>query len=123
MVTGDISGYQYVGGIVGYVEYCEVASNISQCASSGNIIATDGGVGGILGYRYGSYSIENCYSIANVKAEGSYSSSVYGIGCSAKIVISQVRYLVQVMCIQLVSIKQTVTTTLRKQRFLVNQVL
>lgn len=84
MVTGDISGYQYVGGIVGYVEYCEVASNISQCASSGNIIATDGGVGGILGYRYGSYSIENCYSIANVKAEGSYSSSVYGIGCSAK---------------------------------------
>lgn len=84
MVTGDISGYQYVGGIVGYVEYCEVDSNISQCASSGNIIATDGGVGGILGYRYGSYSIENCYSIANVKAEGSYSSSVYGIGCSAK---------------------------------------
>lgn len=84
MVTGDISGYRYVGGIVGYVEYCEVASNISQCASSGNIIATDGGVGGILGYRYGSYSIENCYSIANVKAEGSYSSSVYGIGCSAK---------------------------------------
>lgn len=84
MVTGDISGYQFVGGIVGYVEYCEVASNISQCASSGNIIATDGGVGGILGYRYGSYSIENCYSIANVKAEGSYSSSVYGIGCSAK---------------------------------------
>lgn len=53
-------------------------------SSSGNIIATDGGVGGILGYRYGSYSIENCYSIANVKAEGSYSSSVYGIGCSAK---------------------------------------
>lgn len=84
MVTGDISGYQYVGGIVGYVEYCEVASNISQCASSGNIIATDGGVGGILGYRYGSCSIENCYSIANVKAEGSYSSSAYGIGYSAE---------------------------------------
>lgn len=83
MVTGDISGYQYVGGIVGYVEYCEVASNISQCASSGNIIATDGGVGGILGYRYGSYSIENCYSIANVKAEGSYSYA-YGIGYGAE---------------------------------------
>lgn len=84
MVTGDISGSRCVGGVVGYVEYCEVASNISQCASSGNIIATDGKVGGILGYRYGSCSIENCYSIANVKAEGSYSSSAYGIGYSAE---------------------------------------
>lgn len=84
MVTGDISGYQYVGGIVGYVEYCEVASNISQCASSGNITATKGYVGGILGYYYGSCSIKNCYSIANVKTEGSYSSSVYGIGYSAE---------------------------------------
>lgn len=83
MVTGDISGGRCVGGVVGYVEYCEVASNISQCASSGNIIATDGEVGGILGYRYGSCSIENCYSIANVKAEGSYSYA-YGIGVSAE---------------------------------------
>ena len=80
MVTGDISGYQYVGGIVGYVEYCEVASNISQCASSGNITATKGYVGGILGYYDGTCSIKNCYSIANVKGEGSYSSRVCGIG-------------------------------------------
>ena len=80
MVTGDIWGYQYVGGIVGYSsDY----SSISQCASSGNIIATDDQVGGILGYRYGSCSIENCYSIANVKAEGSYSYA-YGIGYSAE---------------------------------------
>lgn len=85
MVTGDISGYQYVGGIVGrnndnYYSY----SIISQCASSGNITATKGYVGGILGYYDGSCSIKNCYSIANVKTEGSYSSSVYGIGYSAE---------------------------------------
>ena len=79
MVTGDISGAEYVGGIVGYARYY---SSISQCASSGNIIATDDYVGGILGYCYESCSIENCYSIANVKAE--YSSSVYGIGGSAE---------------------------------------
>lgn len=85
MVTGDISGYQYVGGIVGVGgEWNNDISSISQCASSGNIIAADGKVGGILGYRYGSCSIENCYSIANVKAEGSYSSSAYGIGYSAE---------------------------------------
>lgn len=85
MVTGDISGYQYVGGIVGVGGVWNNDNpSISQCASSGNIIATDGEVGGIFGYRYGSCSIENCYSIANVKAEGSYSSSAYGIGYSAK---------------------------------------
>lgn len=85
MVTGDISGYKYVGGIVGVGgEWNNDNSSISQCASSGNIIATDGEVGGILGYQYGSCSIENCYSIANVKAEGSYSLSAYGIGYSAE---------------------------------------
>lgn len=78
MVTGDISGYQYVGGIVGY-SYAN--SSISQCASSGNIIAIDGYVGGILGRYYdGSWSIKNCYSIANVKTEGSYSPTAFGIG-------------------------------------------
>lgn len=81
MVTGDISGGQYVGGVVGASnDY----SSISQCASSGNIIATDGYVGGISGSYYESGSIENCYSIANVKAEGSYYSMAYGIGGSAK---------------------------------------
>lgn len=85
MVTGDISGYQYVGGIVGWNNNNYYSSSIiSQCASSGNITATKGYVGGILGYDYGSCSIKNCYSIANVKTEGSYSSSVYGIGYSAE---------------------------------------
>lgn len=79
MVTGDISGGRYVGGVVGW---CGDASNISQCASSGNIIATNDQVGGILGY-WNSCSIENCYSIANVKAEGSYSYA-YGIGYGAE---------------------------------------
>lgn len=81
MVTGDISGDTYVGGVVGYSDY----SSISQCASSGNIIATNALVGGILGgCYYKSCSIENCYSIANVKAEGSYNLDAYGIGGSAK---------------------------------------
>lgn len=81
MVTGDISGDTYVGGVVGYSDY----SSISQCASSGNIIATNAEVGGILGgCYYKSCSIENFYSIANVKAEGSYNLDAYGIGGSAE---------------------------------------
>ena len=86
MVTGDISGYQYVGGVVGRNEnnYSNYNSSIiSQCASSGNITATKGYVGGISGCENRSCSIENCYSIANVKAEGSYSYA-YGIGSSAE---------------------------------------
>lgn len=84
MVTGDISGYQYVGGIVGRNnDNYYNSSIISQCASSGNITATDDEVGGILGFKYGSCSIENCYSIANVKAEGSYPDT-YGIGEGAE---------------------------------------
>lgn len=85
MVTGDISGGGYVGGIVGSnSDNYYNSSIISQCASSGNIIANSGSVGGILAYQNGACSIENCYSIANVKAEGSYSSRAYGIGYGAE---------------------------------------
>lgn len=77
MVTGDIGGGEDVGGIVGY---SSGYSSISQCASSGNIMANSGRVGGILGCYSESCSIKNCYSIANVKGEGSYSSRVCGIG-------------------------------------------
>lgn len=85
MVTGDISGGGYVGGIVGRnSDNYYNSSIISQCASSGNIIANSGSVGGILAYQNGACSIENCYSIANVKTEGSYYLEAYGIGGSAE---------------------------------------
>lgn len=85
MVTGDISGGGYVGGIVGSnSDNYYNSSIISQCASSGNIIANSGSVGGILAYQNGACSIENCYSIANVKTEGPYYSEAYGIGGSAE---------------------------------------
>lgn len=85
MVTGDISGGGYVGGIVGRnSDNYYNSSIISQCASSGNIIANSGSVGGILAYQNGACSIENCYSIANVKTEGPYYSEAYGIGRSAE---------------------------------------
>lgn len=85
MVTGDISGGEYVGGIVGRnSDNYYNSSIISQCASSGNIIANSGSVGGILAYQNGACSIENCYSIANVKTEGPYYSEAYGIGSSAE---------------------------------------
>lgn len=81
MVTGDIYGDYYVGGVVGYHSGNYYSSSIiSQCASSGNITATNGYAGGIFGGNSSSCGINNCYSIANVKAEGSYYSYAYGIG-------------------------------------------
>lgn len=81
MVTGDIFGDHYVGGIVGGGYYNDNYSIISQCASSGNIIANDY-VGGILGENETSCSINNCYSVAHVQAD-SYSPIAFGIGWRA----------------------------------------
>lgn len=84
MVTGDVSGDQYVGGVVGGDSGNGYNSSIiSQCASSGNITATKGYVGGIVGNESQACYITNCYSIANVKAEGSYYYIAYGIGYDA----------------------------------------
>lgn len=84
MVTGDVSGDQYVGGVVGGDSGNGYNSSIiSQCASSGNITATKGYVGGIVGNKSQACYITNCYSIANVKAEGSYYYIAYGIGYDA----------------------------------------
>lgn len=77
MVTGDISGYQYVGGIVGR-NSDNYYTIISQCASSGNITATDK-VGGIVGNNSKSCFVKNCYSVAHVQAD-SYSPTAFGIG-------------------------------------------
>ena len=79
MVTGDINGICYVGGICGdSPNYYKHIANISQCASSGKITA-DSNVGGILGGydTIGNSSIWNCYSMATIKAK---SSTSYGIG-------------------------------------------
>ena len=94
MVTGDIRGGTFVGGIVGYSSN---NSNVISSASSGNIIANSGSVGGILGSSSSYYCIvENCYSIANEKVKVRILQGFVALEVLMQIVISQVRYLVQI---------------------------
>ena len=63
-VTGDVSGYNSVGGLVGYGWGSTDKCIITNCYTTGNISGTDKYVGGVAGHFVGSMS--NCYSTGNV---------------------------------------------------------
>ncbi|MBQ7490511.1 MAG: T9SS type A sorting domain-containing protein, partial [Bacteroidales bacterium] len=64
--SGNITGYEYVGGISGY------RGSVSNCYNTGDIMADDYYAGGIIGYMYGNspdYALlANCYNRGNVSA-------------------------------------------------------
>ena len=70
--TGDIKGYQYVGGIVGYAY-----NEITGCYNSGNISGYSY-IGGIAG-SCAPATIKNCYNIGDLNCSNSY---VGGIAAS-----------------------------------------
>jgi len=57
--SGNISGYEYTGGIVGLN-----GGTVQNCYFTGNISYSDYGGGGIVGYNVG--TIQNCYSTGNI---------------------------------------------------------
>jgi len=61
--TGVVSGYSYVGGLVGVNYY---NGSISNCYSTGAVSGGYDYVGGLVGYNYGGGSIINCYSTGAV---------------------------------------------------------
>jgi len=69
LVDVNVTGYQYVGGLVGYNK-----GTISNCSSTGNVTGTYD-VGGLVGYSNGG-SISNCYSTGAVTG----SSNSYYVG-------------------------------------------
>jgi hypothetical protein len=73
-----ISGYPYVGGIVGY-NYS--SSNISECYTSGAVIAEGKNLpyaGGVAGYNSRSSVIGDSYSTANVTATAASKQALAG---------------------------------------------
>ncbi|MBP5710779.1 MAG: hypothetical protein J6W84_07380, partial [Bacteroidales bacterium] len=64
--SGNITGYDYVGGISGY------RGSVSNCYNTGNIVSDDYYAGGIIGYMCGNspdYALlANCYNRGNVSA-------------------------------------------------------
>jgi len=62
---GTLTGYNAVGGIVGYA-YNQTLF-IGECWSLGSIVATSNSAGGLVGYsEFNKLSIENSYSLADV---------------------------------------------------------
>lgn len=78
MLDANISGNQYVGGIVGLAAGTSVNSiSITDCYSTGNITGNNC-VGGIVGFAYIG-RISTCYATGAVRATGSEAVDVGGI--------------------------------------------
>ena len=100
-VTGEINGYNYTGGIVGYAND---NTHILNCSFQGNVKGKGEGRGGIVGYMSGGGevsgcfvtgtvtgdrevggiagsgvgTIKNCYALANVTATGVNAGGIAG---------------------------------------------
>ena len=62
-VTGEINGYNYTGGIVGYAD---ANTKILNCSFQGNVKGKGEGRGGIVGYMSGGGEVNRCYVIGTV---------------------------------------------------------
>ena len=70
---GNVTGNMYVGGIVGQVQnQCEVSS----CYAIGTVHGGNDKVGGIAGEGRG--AIKNCYALADVSASGKFAGGITG---------------------------------------------
>lgn len=58
----NITGNNIVGTLVGAC----YSSEISNCYSTGSVIASDSQIGGLIGYVYGNNNISKCYTTASV---------------------------------------------------------
>lgn len=106
--TGDIKGYQYVGGIVGYA-YNEITgcynsgnlsgyqyiggiagtaapANIKNCYNTGAVSATNNYVGGIIASNSSTGVMTNCFNTGKITFGGTsaYAGSVIGYSNNSK---------------------------------------
>jgi len=66
--TGDISGGDYVGGIVGNL----YGYMVNNCYNTGNISCNGEYVGGIVGGNHRGETISNCYNKGNITTSGTW---------------------------------------------------
>lgn len=76
-VSGSVTGYQYVGGVVGYINN---KSMLTNCYSSCSVKAssTSTYVGGIVGRGYNYSTIKYCYYIGSVDASTNFRGAIAG---------------------------------------------
>ena len=77
VVNASITGYNYVGGLVGYASDC----SIENCYVTGRVRGENGddGVGGVVGALwYNNTFVENCYTAVEVSSGGGNAGGVAG---------------------------------------------
>ena len=74
LISIDVEGDDYVGGLVGYAGNC----TIYNCAVAGAVAGNGNNVGGCIGYATGSANIDICYSEATVTNTGYYTGGFVG---------------------------------------------
>ena len=74
-VTGEVNGYDYVGGVVGNA-YGK--TQILSCSFRGDVTGEDSYIGGIAGSARG--TIKNCYALADVTAKSDFSPNTNEAG-------------------------------------------
>ncbi len=63
--TGSVSGNNYIGGLMAYNYYL---STVSNCYSTGSVSGNNN-IGGLMAYNYYSSTVSNCYSTGNASGE------------------------------------------------------
>lgn len=81
VATGDVSGYQRVGGVAGTLSGS--VTTVSSSYATGNIFSSGGGVGGFVGNLY-NVDIYDSYATGNVSSTGSTVGGFYGFGQGEK---------------------------------------
>ncbi len=81
--TGSVTGRGFVGGLAGYTD----GGTISNSYSTGNVNGTGWRIGGLVGYNHG--KITNSYATGNVISTGGYAGGLVGLngyrGCGGTI--------------------------------------
>lgn len=136
--SGDIHGYQYVGGITGYatdaITGCynggaitgngyvggivgQTTKGVTACYNTCSITGASNYVAGIVAYASGaSASVKNCYNRAYVESTGSYVGAVVGMTNNASAAMENLYYL-DFTCTQGIgSAKSTAQTATAKTR-------
>ena len=69
--TGNVSGYNSVGGILGRIlgssSGLGAGYKILNSYNKGNVVGTEGNIGGIIGYQDCAIMVINCYNLGTVK--------------------------------------------------------
>ena len=72
--TGTVTGHSYLGGLVGYNDYCSISNCYSTSAVNGG--AGSENLGGLVGKNYG--TISNCYSKGAITSGANYLGGLIG---------------------------------------------